>query len=185
MSYCLSSLALFLSMNVMGPSYQMKKIYHPIISLVSSSIHFDNQAACPPALLSHRLMSQGREEERRRMEEERRRGEEENLRRQEKRRGEEERPLYESIYSLAGSPGGICSPSTKTTLDQLHPLQLQVAPPLFRWLSCPIFFSLYSSPTQLIDTENFFALLYIFAATVCLLYSCWVWVGQSWHWMNK
>jgi len=84
------------------------------------------QAACPPALLSHRLMSQGREEERRRIEEEKRKGEEENLRRQEKRRGGEERPLYESIYSLAGSPGGICSPSTKTTLDQLHPLQLQL-----------------------------------------------------------
>ena len=152
----------------MGPSYHMKRIYHPIISLVSFPISFDNQAACPPALLSHRLMSQGREEERRRIEEEKRRGEEENLRRQEKRRGGEERPLYESIYSLAGSPGGICSPSTKTTLDQLHPLQLQVASPLFRWIFCTIFISLYSSPTHLIFT-GIFLRFYIFLPPIQLL----------------
>ena len=95
-------------------------------------------------------MSQGREEERRRMEEEKRRIEDEkrkleeeeeekrkvgegeaNLRigGEERRRVEEERPLYESIYSLAGSPGGICPhpPVSKSNLDQLHPLQLQVA----------------------------------------------------------
>jgi len=87
------------------------------------------QAACPPpALLTHRLMSQGREEERRRMEEERRRGEEATLRRGDEKRGTgEERPLYESIYSLAGSPGGICPTApSKSTLDQLHPLQLQL-----------------------------------------------------------
>ena len=104
-------------------------------SFPNLSISFHLQAACPPALLTHRLMSQGREEERRRIEEEKRRVEEGNLRRGEKRgeekrgekRGGEERPLYESIYSLAGSPGGICPPPTKSTLDQIHPLQLQVA----------------------------------------------------------
>ena len=64
------------------------------------------------------------------MEEERRRGEEATLRRGDEKRGTgEERPLYESIYSLAGSPGGICPTApSKSTLDQLHPLQLQVAP---------------------------------------------------------
>ena len=113
-----------------------------LLLLVSFSISCDIQAACPPALLTHRLMSQqSREEERRRMDEERRRCEEEKLRRQEKRRGGrggEERPLYESIYSLAGSPGGICPPpSNKSTLDQLHPLQLQVAP--LALISLPIF----------------------------------------------
>ena len=109
----------------------MKKFCHRILLLFSNlSISFDVQAACPPALLTHRMMSQGREEERRRMEEEKRRGEEASLRVGERRRGEE-RPLYESIYSLAGSPGGICPPSNKSTLDQLHPLQLQVAPHLF------------------------------------------------------
>ena len=44
-----------------------------------------------------------------------------------RRRGVDDRPLYESIYSLAGSPGGILSPPSRTTLEQLHPLQLQVA----------------------------------------------------------
>ena len=106
------------------------------------------QAACPPAHLTQRLMSQGgsrdsREEERRRsnleevgrrkVEEQehktRKTAELESLRsRQEaRRRGVEDRPLYESIYSLAGSPGGILSPPSRTTLEQLHPLQLQVA----------------------------------------------------------
>ena len=75
------------------------------------------------------------EEEKRKLEEEEKKkkmGEcETNLRRkaEEKRRaGGEERPLYESIYSLAGSPGGISSPPppSKSNLDHLHPLQLQV-----------------------------------------------------------
>ena len=49
------------------------------------------------------------------------------IRQEAKRRGVDDRPLYESIYSLAGSPGGILSPPSRTTLEQLHPLQLQVA----------------------------------------------------------
>ena len=49
------------------------------------------------------------------------------IRQEGRRRGVEDRPLYESIYSLAGSPGGILSPPSRTTLEQLHPLQLQVA----------------------------------------------------------
>ena len=57
--------------------------------------------------MSSKLVSQTKEEERRR----------EERAREEMRR--EERPLYESIYSLAGSPG-------KQRLDQLHPLQLQL-----------------------------------------------------------
>ena len=106
------------------------------------------QAACPPAHLTHRLMSQGgsrdsREEERRRsnleevgrkkveeQEDKRRKvAEVETLRRRQeaRRRGVDDRPLYESIYSLAGSPGGILSPPSRNTLEQLHPLQLQVA----------------------------------------------------------
>ena len=115
---------------------------------MSPALHFHQylpQAVCPPALLTHRLMSQGREEERRRLDEERRKLEEEKRREEERRgRGEnsrrqekgcrDERPLYESIYSLAGSPGGICPP-TKSTLDQLHPLQLQVAPHLSTFIS--------------------------------------------------
>ena len=106
------------------------------------------QAACPPAHLTQRLMSQGgsrdsREEERRRsnLEEVGRKKVEEQedkrrkvaveveslrIRQEARRRGVDDRPLYESIYSLAGSPGGILSPPSRTTLEQLHPLQLQV-----------------------------------------------------------
>ena len=79
---------------------------------------------------SHSQAGSTKEEKRR---EEERRGRGENSRRQEK-GCRDERPLYESIYSLAGSPGGICPP-TKSTLDQLHPLQLQVAPHLSTFIS--------------------------------------------------
>ena len=48
----------------------------------------------------------------------------------------------------------------------------------------PLFLSLHSPYSQL-ACKFWYFLCQFFATILCPLSSCWVWVGPSWHWMNK